>query len=77
MRVCVFKGGILANDEVEKASRRMASSPYPVRCARRCATWVRDKGAEYQKQARERFDRITEAYEANKNSGASDQATSA
>ena len=41
--VCVFKGGILANDEVEKALLRLAVKFHPDK--------VRDRGAEYQKQA--------------------------
>ena len=50
------KGGTEATDEVKKAFRRMAVKFHPDK--------VRDMGAEYQKQARTRFDRITEAYEA-------------
>lgn len=44
------------DSEVKKAFRRMAVKFHPDK--------VRDMGAEYQKQARTRFDRITEAYEA-------------
>ena len=49
------KGGTEATDEVKKAFRRMAVKFHPE---------VRDMGEDYQKQARERFDRITAAYEA-------------
>ncbi|MCH1575398.1 MAG: DnaJ domain-containing protein, partial [Flavobacteriales bacterium] len=45
-----------SDSEVKKAFRRMAVKFHPDK--------VRDMGAEYQKQARTRFDRITEAYEA-------------
>ena len=41
---------------VKKAFRRMAVKFHPDK--------VRDMGADYQKQARTRFDRITAAYEA-------------
>jgi len=42
--------------EVKKAYRRMAVKFHPDK--------VRDMGEDYQKQARVRFDRISEAYEA-------------
>jgi len=44
------------DSEVKKAFRRMAVKFHPDK--------VRDMGADYQKQARVRFDRITDAYEA-------------
>ena len=55
--VCVcLKGGLEAiRGEVKKAFLRMAAKFH---------TEVRDMGEDYQKQARERFDRITAAYEA-------------
>ena len=55
--VCVcLKGGLEAiRSEVKKAFRRMAVKFHPE---------VRDMGEDYQKQARNRFDRITAAYEA-------------
>ena len=53
---CKHEVSVKADSEVKKAFRRMAVKFHPDK--------VRDMGADYQKQARTRFDRITTAYEA-------------